>query len=46
MILTGRRIGAPEALHFGVLNRVVPSDKLRSAAVEPACQLLEKGPNQ
>ncbi len=44
MILTGRRIGAPEALHFGLLNRVVPSDKLRSATMELASQLLENGP--
>ncbi|MGA2936824.1 MAG: enoyl-CoA hydratase-related protein [Syntrophobacteraceae bacterium] len=44
LILTGRRIGASEALHFGLLNRVVPGDKLMATTMELAGQLLENGP--
>ena len=31
MLLTGRRVGAPEALRFGLINQVVPSEELDAA---------------
>jgi enoyl-CoA hydratase/carnithine racemase len=39
MILTGRAVGASEALSFGLVNRVVPDGSSRSAAEELARQL-------
>ena len=36
MILTGRPVGAEEALRMGLANRVVPSGEARSAAIELA----------
>ncbi len=39
LILTGRAVGAPEALSMGLVNRVVPPGEARQAAVELAHQL-------
>src|SRR5215469_10934801 len=39
MILTGRPVGAAEALQFGLVNRVVPRGQARAAAQELAAQL-------
>jgi enoyl-CoA hydratase/carnithine racemase len=36
MVLTGRRLSADEALHYGVVSRVVPADELDSTAREMA----------
>ena len=41
--MTGRRVGADEALALGIFNRVVPTDELASAALELA-QSLAEGP--
>ena len=39
MILTGRPVGAREALEFGLVNRVVPDGESRSAAEAMAGEL-------
>ena len=39
MILTGRPVGAEEALAMGLANRVVPSGQARAAAEELAAEL-------
>ncbi len=39
MILTGRGVGAQEALSFGLVNRVVPKGKALEAAIELAREL-------
>ncbi|MCM6775134.1 crotonase/enoyl-CoA hydratase family protein [Nocardia sp. CDC159] len=39
MILTGRAVGAPEALQMGLVNRVVPPGESRSAAAALATEL-------
>jgi len=39
MMLTGRAVGAEEALAFGLANRVVPAGKARAAAEELAAQI-------
>ncbi|MFF0489829.1 crotonase/enoyl-CoA hydratase family protein [Nocardia sp. NPDC004068] len=39
MILTGRAVGAPEALQMGLVNRVVPPGESRSAAEALAAEL-------
>lgn len=39
LILTGRRVEAPEALHMGLANRVVPTGGARDAALALAHQL-------
>jgi enoyl-CoA hydratase len=41
LILTGRAVGAAEALAFGLVNRVVPSGQARDAAQQLAHQLAE-----
>jgi enoyl-CoA hydratase len=41
MILTGRPVGAQEALEMGLVNRVVEKGKAREAAEELAAQLAE-----
>lgn len=41
MILTGRPVGAEEALSWGLVNRVVPKGQARAAAEEYAQQLLK-----
>jgi enoyl-CoA hydratase len=44
MILTGRRIGADEALRIGLVERVVPAAELSSAADELARALVARAP--
>ncbi len=44
LILTGRRIGAAEALQLGLANRVVPEAELRGAVDALAGQLAERSP--
>lgn len=44
MILTGRIMGAAEALSIGLVNRVVPAHELMTAARELADVLMENGP--
>lgn len=44
LILTGRRIGADEALRLGIVDRVAPSDDVTQTALELASQIAEGGP--
>ncbi len=44
MILTGRFVGAEEALSMGLVTRVVPPEGLEDAVRETAGQVLSKGP--
>src|SRR6266571_2177769 len=44
MVLTGRRVGAQEALHIGLANRVVPRDTLLTAAKALAYTLAQCDP--
>ena len=44
LILTGRRIGAQEALQLGVVNRVAPEGQALSAARELAAEILKGSP--
>jgi len=44
MILTGRRISAQEAMQFGLINEVVPLDKLMETARKWAAEVLECAP--
>ena len=39
LILTGRPVGAAEALNFGLANRVVPSGQARAEAIRLAHQI-------
>lgn len=42
MILTGRLIDAQEALNWGIINRVVPTEELLDTALDQARQLAAK----
>lgn len=42
IVLTGRRIDADEALALGLVNRVVPVDEWREAALELAAQVARR----
>lgn len=44
MVMTGRRITAEEALRWGLVNRVVPPEKLRGEAEALAAEICGKGP--
>ena len=44
LILTGRRIDAPEAERMGLVTRVVPQAELRDAALAVARVIAENGP--
>jgi len=44
LIYTGRALTADEALHLGLLNRVVPADQLQAEARALAAEILTKGP--
>src|SRR5262245_64362583 len=44
MLLTGAPITAAQALDWGLVNRVVPDDRLRAAAEELVAAILASGP--
>ncbi len=44
MLLLGRRITAPEALSYGLINKVVPIGELMTTAEQYAHRLCENGP--
>jgi len=44
LLLTGRLIGVEEALRMGLINEVVPADRLMSRARELAAQVMENSP--
>jgi E-phenylitaconyl-CoA hydratase len=44
MLMTGDRISAQEAYHWGLVNRVVPPGELRSAAIEIAQRIARNPP--
>ena len=44
LILTGRMVGAEEAVQLGLVNRVVPAEGLQEAAGELAGTILKRGP--
>ncbi len=44
LILTGRRVGAAEALSLGLVSRVAPAGGLRAAALELAGQVARNAP--
>ncbi len=44
LLLTGRRVGAEEALRLGLVNRVAPLGSLMSAAREFAASIAAKAP--
>src|SRR5438128_2967888 len=44
MLLTGAPIGAAQALDWGLVNRVVPDDRLRATAEEFVTAILASGP--
>ena len=44
MLFTGRRINATEAKHWGLINEIVPADKLMIRARELAAQLADGPP--
>src|SRR5580693_1471700 len=44
LLLTGRIIGTEEALRIGLINEIVPAEKLSQRARELASQLMENSP--
>ena len=44
MVLTGEMIDAQEAYRIGLVNKVVPPDKLMTAAMDVAKEMASKGP--
>lgn len=44
LIFTGRRVDAGEALQIGLVNKVVPPEKLMDACLEMAAMICETGP--
>ncbi|SUW63819.1 Carnitinyl-CoA dehydratase [Buttiauxella agrestis] len=44
MVMTGRRMDATEALHWGIVNRVVSPDALMTCARELAAQIVSSAP--
>lgn len=44
MVMTGRRMDAQEALHWGIVNRVVSQDALLESARELAAQIISSAP--
>jgi enoyl-CoA hydratase len=44
MVLTGRRLSAQEALQFGLIARVLPSEGFTEAAVAMAAEIAAKSP--
>ncbi|MFQ5554500.1 MAG: enoyl-CoA hydratase/isomerase family protein [Acidimicrobiia bacterium] len=46
LMMTGRRISAEEALHLGVVSRVVPRELLDATVDETVAWLLEQSPAQ
>jgi methylglutaconyl-CoA hydratase len=44
LLLTGRIIGAEDAYRIGLVNEIVPAEKLRERARELAIQLMENSP--
>ena len=44
LLLTGRLFGAEEALRIGLVNEIVPTEKLLARARELAAQLMENSP--
>ncbi|MCI0354471.1 MAG: enoyl-CoA hydratase [Acidobacteria bacterium] len=44
MLLTGEMIDAPTAADWGLVNRVVPADELRSHTKKLACRVAEASP--
>jgi enoyl-CoA hydratase/carnithine racemase len=44
MLLTGAAVGAARALEWGLVNSVVPDDRLRAAVDELVAQILAAGP--
>jgi len=44
LLLTGRIIGVDEALRIGLINEIVPAEKLSERARELASQLMENSP--
>ena len=44
LLLTGRTVGVEEALRMGLINEVVPADRLMTRARELAAQIMENSP--
>ena len=44
MVLNGRRLTAEEALHYGLVNRVVPVDQFLEVAIGLAAEIGERAP--
>lgn len=44
MILTGDPVGAEDALRWGLVNRILPRDRLLPAAIEVAAAIAARGP--